>query len=1745
MVAVVATLLGAMVCVRGTEAIAGQYYTAASHSLNNDVVGVDYKLTESQQNKVIDQLQYGYLSKVDLDESAKYLNTSTDRDIDLSGYEHDNGTYNKSMRNDQATAKSYLLKNNILERRGILKYVGGTNPFEFERCEDVYAKAWNEQFEAAKDDLLKELDSGDLGKSAVMEGVSGLVDECLEILGETMEEPEEDEIWLGLKKYKKKFKKAVEGLSGKASVNAMAMEYVEQITEYAKSFKQNYGFQDGDTVIKTELLMLLSKAAFGAKESRTVVWNAPAVRNGDTYSQSTKDYWNGGTIVSNLGGYWDTGQFKGGANFETGDFYYYVSSNVYEEYLKDLLDRGLVFEDEFGSLEAASDFLEDYESFGEETPEWASSLGVCSAGVRNSLGSGYFFQENGIGLSLVCRHPQFFSDETLTTMEVYQYVEDFLRVTEKDISETEAEIVTYKYGLNYLAPYSGSQLKTLEFLIAKGILNFEDSSQFCDLTAPMDYSRLYQLLYRVASEKARYDFSQVQLTDSENYWVAKGYAESDVGMVDSASGFVVNSNATEIEGEEVAASTDSWFDVVYAEKKEFLVTYKLTKDLDWFYDGTSLETMESGEDLPSTVLSVETGKMKYNRKATDVWELKLEIAADSAKKAIKTADKHLSTSSISGNSMPTVVKINEQGKSEDPEEYTMIPQSAVRQNFSKISVIEDKVLVNIETGCQAILFPDNGYAMVGNTIIKTDGLIMEEAENEVYYNLKVIMSLVDTDFLQKTGLKVTVFHCSKKFTTYTVNVKSEYDSAFNRATIATLKATKKMVSSDPDADVQVGDLLHYYKVDDLNDGLNTMVRKFSLSIGDVWLVVDFDIILPSVSEVTDTDGDIYKAITAVVQGTDDYEQSKILNAFYTRPNGSKVLESWWDSNYVASNALINFLLGTKGIQYVTTGYLTPSITVLGGASKFEGAEDAWAAKLFQGIEFLRYDSVGDSDTTDAEILGYVGGGGSSWYKNFFSSEDFVEGLDFTDEESTLLQAMIAEHRTIDFIAERKIETYGGHSFGSTFFLTNAGVLYKNTQEDYRMEPAISLYGNSKGHSYKVDSLKLTTRLPSRETPKVDTGTVVSGLKGAEDGQEMLYRGVVTIDGEKYYKLTPIGDVIHLDQKDKLYNGAYLAVGQNRASEDYGKFSFVVDRGTNSGGAPTQKPRYSELSDVFAEWAKTYLGNCNYVDYEKLPLRAWCSVNDTVKKKITSKEKNEYLFVNSSTEEISDIEETEPDAFFEEFKKKAALLFGSGEVKDEEVYLSLAENLSWLKLRKSSKYDAKTDLMPKLGFSIKDMETTGNLEKDSYFTSVLDDVDLNVGLAVTKFEDVLTDRYCTKGSIAQTLAIAVPNFYVSTSQYTITKENEKDSVYKLLNGGAAVSFCLSNLYSSGILKSIQENIIAHSVGTTSLSSLDAGDVVTIAGVRFFVDKEQGESGGVWLTSAVLNMLGSKSQLKNSACTWKAETNTKFTSRALELISSTLIQCDGKAYSLSGYVTKGTKSAKKSGKYLNIEVGGLKKTASTKKNGIIYLENHKTVMGYKKINKKETRRKIKKGNTGNYKYLRVRFSFNGELQVRPLNAEKTEWTLTNTTISGNLGDSTDFFFYDEELSKSENAKVSIDVSTSWFHPSSAFLAVKNQFLKVHAQLFAKDFKTWMLMIICAVAIYLCVISWIAYLVLHYGVFHQLFTIINTGPERSHGVGFDVVSFFTFKMFNLDDDPPLHRIVVIQILCIVVAAVCINLV
>lgn len=1808
---IILTMAASLVLPCSAKAISGSYFTGAAHSLNNDLVGVDYKLSQEEQEDYVADFQYSFLSKEDLDESGKYINPSTDRIIDLSDYEnYGSSDYNKSTLDDMAVAKSYLLTNNLLERKSCIYYDAGTGLFGTENYEEV-SKAWDALFEQKVVEVRANLggnafldETGEAfedfkvsssikTKNDVLAIFNDYIDFVIndELLNDLLnvnqiEEDSLTNVIKNLRKRKTQLRKDVKKTSTLKETCDLAVEYVSDVQRYAQGFKPPLLWSDDSSVTKSELMVLLAKAGIGVQPARPIVWNQPAVRNGKSYSQSTLSYWDGGSIVSMIPGYWDTGQYKGSANFESGDFYYYVSSNVYEIYLKALLDRGIIFQDELGSTAEAKAFRKAYLNYDSELPSWAQTQGASSFGVKNTLGAGYAQK----GTTLTCNNVTYFSDETLTTIEIYQYVEDILRTTEKDITETESDIITFKFGLDFLAPYSGSKLKTLKFLIAKGILNYENPDEFYNLDEPMTYRRLFQLLYRMHSHDARYDFSQVQLTDSESYWMAKGYAESTLAYTDSSSSFVMSDGATEELGDdddEVASATDLLDGLlnitsVQAANKTWITTFKLSKDLDWKFAGTSLSELASGSSANASIKSIKEKTISYNGTTTDIYVLKIAHVASSEASALRWSRNQLSTTSGSRDGVETIVKVTEKGKAKD-DGYSMISQSTLRKSFSAVSVMQDKVLVNTNTGTQAILFADLQCAWVGNTIVYTDGLLYDETNDEIYYNLKVIMALLDDVFMEQAGIKSAIFHTPKKFISNYATVKTEYDDAFSQAECLTFKATKKMASMYPD-DYEKGDNIYYYKVDDMSDGMNTVVRKFTLDgKGDCWLIVDWEFVIPDLSDFSEHES-ISKALKRIFEGDgsnyrEKLKRSTVTKAFYTRPAGSPIMEAWWDSNYFVNNAIMNYLLGTEGIDYITSGYLTPSITLLGPDTKsFTDSPESWLMDVFQGIHFTEYHGkTDDGNTKDASstLKGYVDGNtNNEWFKGFYSEESFDGAL--TVENSAegaedTLQSLVAAYRHLNFYSLKDFGKQGSF-FEMQYFVTKAGIVYKNLSNETRL----SFGTTKKSNNNVVNSIKLTTREPDVAEPKI--GDVVAATGKDRDKKGLLYTGYVesTDDAPSYYTFVPAQDVVHLDPTDKLYNGAYVGINvldeNNNVPEEklldtgFGTFDIVLDRGVKSNGkCPDNKHRYVSPESMYNKWGKKLLGEGAFLPFNNMPATKRFHFSNKLASKIKGVNWDNYIWVSPGEKAVETItftnfkKEDEAHKFYDQFMEQLKLYLKGSKVKTIpnrfNDYLGEANGVYFMYLPSLSK-DTTDNLyrMNRIGYGMQTIAACKDNEPNRTFSKQAGSIWMNAGLQEIPCQG-MTDRLCLIDNEVVNkdyVAIAVPMFYVSAEDYSIIEDSSTTpSTFELIQGGTLTAFSFSNFYYSGIMKSIQETVIARYVDTVTLDQLKKGNVVNIEGVRYFVDESEHSGKGVWLTSACLNVNSeskARRKLRELALDWK-DSNTKsqndFMNKALNsLLGSTLITCDGFAYPLTGYVLNQNSKMPDKG----VQVGGKKDTKAIRKNGLIYY-NGKHIMGYKSPSKGsptgKTDKKITKSNKGDYQYFRVRFYLNGKLRVRPLNATHTKYVLTTTTVSGNITSAeTAFQYFNEELNRQEDLYSDLEAVSSKFNPSPIFTAVKAVFMKDFHKTMGNDIRTWILMIICVFSVYLCVMSWIAYLVLHYGVLHSLFNALESGTQ-GQGAGFDAVKFFTIGLFKLDDDPPLHRVIIIQFVCIVIAAICISII
>lgn len=1767
--------------------------TGAAHSINNDTVGVDYKLTEEEQQEIVEALRQSSLSSLDKDESDKYVNGDTSRQIDLSSYQEDteDGT-NKSVMPDVAAAKSYLIQNNILERKKVLKWESNYR-YEAVSYEDA-GNRWDAVFENSYNVFYKSVTTDNVTAKYAKQQFKLYCDKVTaDGLWNLLEganaatAANASSVKSRLSKWQKSFNQEIVETDTKTALVSKYRGYMRRVYNLARNYKPAKESNDESIVNKTEMLVLLCKAAYGAQASRPVVFRNPAVRNGSTYSSNTAAYWEGGTAVTSISGYWDTYDIPRDAYFG-GDYYYYVTSNVYEMYVKTLLDRGIIYTDELGGSDAAVKFKQDYKRFGKLQPEWYSGKGLCLNGYRDSLGAGLKFSGNGIEYCDV----NFFANEELSKLDVLKYIEDVLRTLEKNITKKEADIVVYKYGIDYLSEYSESEQDTLKFLIAKGVINFEDPGEFLSLGDSITYGELYTLLYRVANPEVRYDFSQVVITDGDSYWMEHGYAESNVKLNNVSSGFLMTDGSVKETESSVQAASGfitrlaDFFGIqtAMADRRTFLVTFKLSKDVPWEYTPPGngkkrllTDIAESSSDVTG-ISSLTSCNVKYNEKKVAAYKIVMSVQAESAGRALTNARKRLSCTGSSGSGIQTVTKVKDSStEAVDQEEYTLVTEDAFNQEFSEIVKLEDKVLLNTSTGAQAILYADSGKAMVGNTIIETDGFIVQDVSGTVYYNLKVILALLDDVYLKKIGVRSGLFRMpaikdGKKgtvFETYRTDVSNEYDIAGDtKVTIAKVRATKKMTgdsggSGDAGA-YAPGSNIYYYKIDDVTNGLNTMVKDYNIKVGDsstdVTLIVDWNFVIPEIEAFNRN-----SELAAEFSATTTLTQKKVVKWLYTRPS-TPALRMWWDSNYTANNSLVNFMMGTNAVDYVQSGYLTPSVTILVekgkllNASDGDGSVKVLNALFSDGLALKGYEGKNYEEEDGADYLkGFFNG--DAWYLNFFGSSAAFAGVDTSsgpysgkaiENGIELITNLAYKSRSLDVLPAVKVASRGGTAYGVDFFRTTSGVLFRNTGEDSRVKVVVM--------KDKVTGLEVATRTATLGDIQM-YDTVCVDTPGGK--RELIYRGVK----DDMLMLTPKGGYEVRNVASDLYNGGYLSVNTNPGSKYAGSLNFVTDRGyvssvglASSLGHFNGSGKYDEAANYerYGSWKSLY---SNW-------LKHWTGIESAPPSSLTAADI--FQFNDRCMEITGAYSSGESVAFLNlspavQKKTKKIVKKGKKGVADKSALLEAVAdsfNLAEGQSAVLGSFNGGIDLTPKeavsgasKGVAEEALRGTDRGSKYlvgnrvSYTRKTLGGE--NEGEAKEAYKNGkfryngLAVKSGKRLSRHDFVVYAVPTFYLAVSDYLITQSAD-GSTFNLSPGGSSIAICFGNYYYSGIIKSVQEASIAEYVKVTGLGSVSPGSTVSIGGIRFKVDKKQPDKNGVWLTSVKLNTTGKRTVLRDAAANWvkydklerkegKVSAN-KFKQQVSDIFKDTIIRCDGVMFSLVDYIV----GYKKTGKESNIRVGPLVRDKKSKKNGMLFEGASGKIYGYKGGKS----RLVTSKNSEDYRYVTIRFKLSKELKVRPLNDGRTLFTLTNTSTSGIAGaDNDNIWFYGEPLSYDDNLFADVSIDSTRYSPSALFNSAKKEFMGLYAKAMTGDVKTLILAIICSIAIYMSVMSWIAYAVLHYNVMRVIFTAIASGP-RPGSNGLDLVKLFTLGVYTLDDDPPLYRVVVIQFICAVIAAVTVNL-
>lgn len=694
-----------------------------------------------------------------------------------------------------------------------------------------------------------------------------------------------------------------------------------------------FDFRGDSNITKSDFLVTLAKSIFGVKESRPIIFNTKASRwvNGKEQLLSLSDQ-----KPSNYSG--DDNEF----DYTPGDYSVYVSPNVYESYYKDLVSSGVVDISEFSD----SIFIETYKTFGTTVegkrflPSWSDSLGLYDVlsdsepsgySIQQGssvLGSGFDVVKDGFNVTINSKDSSWFFDEDLLTIDALTYIEKALRINEKEMTKTEADVITYKYGVKYINRVPNENKDTIKFLVAKGVLNFENEEEFSNLFKPLTGEFFRTLIYRIHNQNARYNFSSIQLTDSDNYWLSEGFSQTTINLYEGSAPyfeteveeFDPSSEVTEVPSirnlfgviksrEKIIAS-----DTV-SNNKNYVVTRVFnTSSNKFYYKGKELnKNTPTSADITS-VQYVDSNKTLV---------VKFKVLAASSVASVAIIDANMSVKSSSGvttvGSIPAVSYSNVDGSDASD---TFVSQSALNDLVNMpILVVNDKYLINKQTGAKALILNDNRKALIGNHVFNLKDTVVYGLNGEVYYNLSIIKYLLNESML--SSLDPTAMFYTNGFgaNEKLLDVKNINGQIVDQIYVRDLKSrTPDSNSSEIRYDTKT-----FYNISHASSLGNFIIYDLANDLGypgHLNMIIEFRYVLPDSSNigVDQTFIDRYKNNQLTV--------SNVYDSLYERPTNA-VLQEWWDSNLTFSNSLVNYIMGTENVKYVNSGYLMPTINVLG------------------------------------------------------------------------------------------------------------------------------------------------------------------------------------------------------------------------------------------------------------------------------------------------------------------------------------------------------------------------------------------------------------------------------------------------------------------------------------------------------------------------------------------------------------------------------------------------------------------------------------------------------------------------------------------------------------------------------------------------------------------------------------------------------------------------------------------------
>lgn len=870
-----------------------------------------------------------------------------------------------------------------------------------------------------------------------------------------------------------------------------------------------------DPVTKSDLYTMLYKSVYGIIPSRSLDCAYTTTTDVETEVDSTEeDTEMDSTVTETV----ITSETHG----------IYTEGNVYELYLKSLVEKGIVQLSElkyFNDSDLSSDsvsWLNTNKRFGvDRTYDKSADMSKIKG---NEFGKSFVIEQKDDFITITPKKPKYFKTGDVKSMQLIDVLNcavKFMRATEKDMTDTEAKIVAYKYGIDYLGELTDEEYNTVAFLIAKGILNFEDYNDigfFCDAT----WEDVIPIVYRVANKDARYNFSEIQLTDGEAFWQAKGFSKEDFTLLFPNGNYkyetesvVTNESApvdldhSDTETASLSNSIKSVFKQVNAAGTGVLYTYTVTKVVDttnlYYYKGTKLDSDLCQKVTASNSPFTELTSMKLSDDGKS-YTLTFSILSSSLERAAQIVDDNFKVTMLSATSykLSGVTRIEDSNGNE----IRLISKSVIQKCFgSTIDFVYDKVLVNAKTGAMACILPESGYALVGNQVFADEELLVTTSDNEVFYNLEIIASLLGLSITtyyqssvdsQKVAESLAYDVCNIEDLSDSVTSAAEYiavNAVTENGTVCSILDTSNTTPQGAfDAQATKGTLSYFSNINQITNGINTMLRTFNYTEGNsvykITIIADWIYLVPSMDDFADN-----SLLTVDSLSSGQVTWSDVFESIYAAPESGSPLRALWDSNMAMSQGITNLMFGKSNTEFIKSGYLMPCLTVLVPEELRSRANTSDMSDILVKLGF----------TVSSKYSQFFNGSTNKFLDSYFGSKHY--GLSGASSGFQTIQALVDTHRTCNIIVSTEDDDYGGEFFTDLFYRDSNSVVYRNLARD-----PFNRFVIHKGSDGKLNSVSVLDEIASDSDVSISNNTVVTRSFGSSDYTFMYLGTTNLLDG---------------------------------------------------------------------------------------------------------------------------------------------------------------------------------------------------------------------------------------------------------------------------------------------------------------------------------------------------------------------------------------------------------------------------------------------------------------------------------------------------------------------------------------------------------------------------------------------------------------------------------------------------------